>query len=316
MVIREANSSDIPAIVKVLKLSLGEQELPLSESIWNFKHVNNPFGKSLVFVAEEGNMVVGVRAFMRWQWKLESEIYNTYRAVDTATHPEHQGKGIFKKLTLKAVEVAKENGNNFIFNTPNEQSRPGYLKMGWEVVDKLRVALKPALISFWKIYSFSTSYNSIICSTDSQLNLLCNIWNQSLGLKKSIYTPKSVEYLKWRYLENPLQEYEVFTDESFFIAGYIKKRKGMRELRISECIFQENSNSYLKITKVIRQWSLKFGAQVISYSPEFLSLNFTFINANIGPILTFKELNLVKKEKSLFKEISHWSYSLGDLELF
>jgi len=130
MEIREAKETDISEIVKVLKASLGEDQLELSEKVWHYKHIDNPFGKSIVLIAVENEKIIGVRAFMRWEWKYASNKYSALRAVDTATHPQHQGKGIFKKLTLKAVELAKSNNDNFIFNTPNEQSRPGYLKMG------------------------------------------------------------------------------------------------------------------------------------------------------------------------------------------
>ena len=53
------------------------------------------------------------------------------RAVDTATHPDYQGRGIFRLLTLAGVEAMTAEGVQFVFNTPNDQSRPGYLKMGW-----------------------------------------------------------------------------------------------------------------------------------------------------------------------------------------
>lgn len=314
MIIREANSVDIPEIVKVLKLSLGEQDLPLSESIWNYKHVNNPFGKSLVFIAIEGNEIVGVRAFMRWKWKLEDETYNTFRAVDTATHPEHQGKGIFKKLTLKAVEVAKEKGDNFIFNTPNDQSRPGYLKMGWEQIGKIKVALRPAFNSFWNFENSNIEYSICHNCSSEKIAQLCNDWNSTQHNSNTLFTPKSALFLKWRYENNPLQQYEVFAEEGLYFAAYIKKRKGLKELRISECIFTEKSKS--KIIKLIEHLSKKFGAKFISYSPELLNLKWNLINSNIGPILTIRNLNLNVNENLKFKEIINWSYSLGDLELF
>ncbi len=130
MLIREATEQDIPEILRVLKASLGETSSKKTESVWRYKHVDNPFGKSLVLVAVENDKIIGVRALMRWNWQLGNQIFSAYRAVDTATHPKHQGKGIFKKLTLRAIEMAKEQRDNFIFNTPNTQSLPGYLKMG------------------------------------------------------------------------------------------------------------------------------------------------------------------------------------------
>jgi len=99
MHVREATPDDIPAIVSLLKVSLGESLMPKSEAFWRWKHVDNPFGKSPVLLACKGDMLIGVRAFMRWEWKRESIIYKSVRAVDTATHPEYYGNGIFKKLT-------------------------------------------------------------------------------------------------------------------------------------------------------------------------------------------------------------------------
>jgi len=314
MIIREAKTDDIPSIVNVLKLSLGEQDLPLSKDIWNFKHVENPFGNSLVFVAEEDNTIIGVRAFMRWEWRVGDKIYQAFRAVDTATHPSHQGKGIFKKLTLKAVEVAKENGDNFIFNTPNIQSRPGYLKMGWQQVDKLKVALKPAYHSFWKFIDGKIEYSTNIQSSLIEIDQLCNDWNDKFVKRETLITPKSAKYLSWRYEKNPLQQYEIYAKNGLYLAAYIKMRKGLQELRISECIYNENSKS--EITKIVKSISIKFGAHVISYSPELLKLKWNLVSSNIGPILTLKDLNLNEEENLQFKEINNWSYSLGDLELF
>lgn len=86
---------------------------------------------------------------MRWKWQKNNKIFSAFRAVDTATHPDFQGKGIFKKLTLRAIEIAKDQGEDFIFNTPNSQSKPGYLKMGWKQVDKIKIELLPCSPIHW-----------------------------------------------------------------------------------------------------------------------------------------------------------------------
>lgn len=316
MIIREAKEVDIPEIVEVLKSSLGEQDLPLSKEIWNYKHNSNPFGRSLVLVAEENGKIAGVRAFMCWKWQYLDKSYSTYRAVDTATHPDFQGQGIFKRLTLQAIDLAKHQGYQFIFNTPNEQSKPGYLKMGWTTVNKLKVALKPAYNSFWKFYKIDISYSVSNNLKEKDLQFLCKLWNSKMETHEQLFTPKSVEYLQWRYQSNPLQQYEVFIDTGIYMSGYVKKRRGFKELRIVECIFDDRKVNKKKINYLINQWCSKFGIQVISYSPELLDLNLTFVNSKIGPILTLRDLNLSKDELDTFKNINNWNYSLGDLELF
>ena len=285
MQIREAKLSDISGIIKTLKASLGETSSEKTEAVWRYKHVDNPFGRSLVLVAEEKNEIIGVRAFMRWNWQVSSKIFSAYRAVDTATHPQHQGKGIFKRLTLKALEVGSEKGDHFVFNTPNSQSKPGYLKMGWNEVSKLRSSIIP--VNPW-------------------------YWNKKLIL---LFTPKSKQYLEWRYMENPMQPYLVESNTRFFISGYVKEHKNFREFRIAELI-TPNKGSEKEIRTVILGWAKKYGVQFISVNFPLGKKIFNLeIKGDFGPVLTFRPIDgkLAMKD---FLNLKNWAYSLGDLELF
>mgnify|MGYP002795148800 CR=1 FL=1 len=195
MQIREATEQDIPEILEVLKASLGETSSKKTEAVWRYKHVDNPFGRSLVLIAVENEEIIGVRALMRWKWQLGKQEFSAFRAVDTATHPEHQGKGIFKKLTLRAIEIAKENGDDFIFNTPNTQSLPGYLKMGWKEVDKLKIRVKPTNPLNWsgnKTGKYYTVNNS--CGEEQSGNLVAE-YNSLKSGENRLFTLKSTTYI-------------------------------------------------------------------------------------------------------------------------
>lgn len=251
---------------------------------------------------------------MRWEWKKNDKTFTALRAVDTATHPDHQGKGIFKKLTLQAVNIAKEEGVNFIFNTPNDKSKPGYLKMGWKPAGKIKVALQPAYTSFWKINNERSNYQVIYKTSFIGIQNLCIGWNIKMGTTK-LYTQKSLSYLQWRYEKNPLQKYEVLATSDFYLAGYIKKRKNIKELRVAECIFINDSCTSI-IQKKLNEWSKKFGVQVISFSPDLLPFKYPNFKGKFGPVLTLRELNLSNSQKKSCSNIESWIYSLGDLELF
>lgn len=317
MKFKEADIEDIPAIVDVLKASLGERDLPISENIWRYKHLDNPFGNSFVLLAIEEGQVVGVRAFMKWLWQNGTDTYSALRAVDTATHPSHQGKGIFKRLTLKAVEICNKKGDNFIFNTPNDQSRPGYLKMGWESAGKIVVGLKPSLISFWNFSSAVPAYIVNKKVHPEKLEDLCSVYNRKLEERKALFTPKSGDFLKWRYETNPLQEYEVWATEDIYIAAYVKKRGRIKELRITECMIGNNNSRIQKLVRnIILKWCTKFGIQIVSFSPKIQQISKFSITGGFGPILTVNALNLADQERFAFKNIDNWNYSIGDLELF
>lgn len=307
MHIREAGNKDIPQILKVLKASLGETSSKKTEEVWRYKHVDNPFGESLVLVAEEDGELIGVRAFMRWKWQKGEKVYSAFRAVDTATHPDHQGKGIFRKLTLKALEIGKERGDHFVFNTPNAQSKPGYLKMGWQEVNNLQIQLRP--VNLFQFNNKEISYETVGNVDIVKPLLLANF--EQLKTSNKLFTPKDIEYIKWRYLHNPLQNYVVIFEKEYFIAGYIKKRKRFHEFRISEVIVSKYGKKSAK--SALLNLANSSEARVLSISP---GMNISFkagITGNFGPVLTFKPINIYQSE---FLNLKSWTYSLGDLELF
>lgn len=314
MQIREAYEEDIPNILKVLKESLGEVSSKKTEDIWRYKHVDNPFGKSLVLLAVEDNKVIGVRAFMRWKWQQGSKIFSAFRAVDTATHPAHQGRGIFKKLTLTALEIAKSNGDHFVFNTPNANSKPGYLKMGWKELGKLQIQLFPV-----NPFYFKKSTENIEKLGHNKINysdletLLKSIYQREKN--KGVFTPKNVAYLKWRYEENPIQDYLIFSDKDFFLAAYIKSRGNFKEFRVSERICLDR-NAQKKTNRLMHKLARKLGAHFVSSHVDNQSIKSFSFKGNFGPVLTLKNINLNSKEAEYFKNLKNWDYSIGELEIF
>ncbi len=314
MIIREANASDLPAILQVLKASLGETSSRKTEQVWNYKHVRNPFGESLVLVACDKDRIIGVRAFMKWKWKKENTVFDAYRAVDTATHPDFQGRGVFKKLTLEALSKAKSLKDHFVFNTPNSQSKPGYLKLGWKEVGQLKPSIKLTNpFNFFSSKEKVLNYHHEICAVEDLASLLKQ-YNLRLSESDKLYTPKTVEYLRWRYEQNVLQDYFVYSSEQFYVAGYLKKRGRANELRITELIY--NSSKGKKETKqLISQLAAKFRANFISYH-TVEKLFHTEIRGKFGPVLTFKPIVLEEEIKNYLLKLDSWQYSLGDLELF
>jgi hypothetical protein len=70
---------------------------------FRWKHLENPFGPSLMLVAEDDGRVIGLRAFLRWRFQAGGGTLQAVRAVDTATHPGYQGLGVFTRLTRAAL---------------------------------------------------------------------------------------------------------------------------------------------------------------------------------------------------------------------
>ncbi|MDO8362930.1 MAG: GNAT family N-acetyltransferase [Actinomycetota bacterium] len=123
--------------IELCQLVLSHQHEGDWPALFRWKHRRNPFGPSPMWVAVDDGRVVAVRVFMRWEFRRDGRVVRAVRAVDTATHPDYQGKGLFTALTLQGLAEVAAEGVELVFNTPNDQSRPGYLKMGWQEVGRL-----------------------------------------------------------------------------------------------------------------------------------------------------------------------------------
>ncbi len=297
MEIRHADERDIPAIVSLLKLSLGESLMPKSEAFWRWKHLDNPFGPSPVLVAEENGELIGVRAFMRWDWQQGDRVFHAVRAVDTATHPAHQGRGIFKTLTLKLLDYCRAHGIDFVFNTPNEKSRPGYLKMGWQEVGRLPIAFRP----YW--------------SLGSRRDLPPPDWDEAVQSLSRLVLPTrcvstaiSPRYLRWRYAQNPNVGYSVICgagDQPFVLVYRKKKIKGLDEIRVVE--FLGPGSSFSDALGILRTRERGFGLLTVSGTTGA-----RVGGMSVGPRVTVRMLS----DFAPVRTFSEWSPSLGDLELF
>lgn len=58
--------------------------------------------------------------------------YSAVQSGDTMTHANHVGKGLFTTLAKLTYELAEQNGAQFVFGFPNQNSYPGFVKkLNW-----------------------------------------------------------------------------------------------------------------------------------------------------------------------------------------
>ncbi|MCF6460448.1 GNAT family N-acetyltransferase [Clostridium sp. Cult3] len=93
---------------------------------FRWKYMDNIYGDSYMVLAYQGDKAVGARSF----WRNDIDGHLCYQPCDTGVVKEARGRGIFSKMTLMALDETKD---GFIYNYPNDNSRPGYLKLGWKI---------------------------------------------------------------------------------------------------------------------------------------------------------------------------------------
>jgi L-malate glycosyltransferase len=322
LLIRPATSADLPSILELSGLSLGMLGGMRTPAYWQWKHERNPFGVSPVWVAEEAGKLIGVRAFMPWKFRYKGETFQAYRAVDTATHPDHQGKGIFKNLTLTLVDQLKNQGPSVIFNTPNHKSMPGYLKMDWKVAGKtpLRVKLFPV-----NLVRHALGWQPPIVtplSFPDNLEPILHAWMHLHHDK--VLTDYSLDFLKWRYAQVPgltygLHAVQVNTSSCVMIYR-MKKTKGLHELRVVE-VFYSGDEARSAVRLALRELATHYKPGVLTLlndTEEKLTalLPGGFFGADkYGLTLTVRKVNDDRLE-ALLMDQRKWFWSAGTVELF
>jgi predicted N-acetyltransferase YhbS len=218
--IRAATADDDAAVLELLQASMGWVPDDQYARFFTWKHRESPFGPSPAWVAVEGRRIVGFRTFLRWQFSRDGEIVDAVRAVDTATHPDHQGRGIFSRLTYHALDELRAAGVAFVFNTPNDNSRPGYMKMGWKLVRRVPVAARPrspqALVRLVRARTPADKWSTECPTGVAAPEALADTGDAALAplldeaASGGLRTHRTPAYLRWRYGFPPLR-YRVLT---------------------------------------------------------------------------------------------------------
>lgn len=319
LIFRRADAADRPAILELLRVSLGREVDDRYEALFAWKHIENAFGPSPAWVACDGDRVAGFRTLMRWEFVDGDRVLRAVRAVDTATHPDYQGQGIFTRLTLYALDELAADGVDFVFNTPNDQSRPGYLKMGWQEIGKLPTFVRPTRwtrvariakarvpAQRWSTPSTAGADAREVLEDDEGIAALLDARGHSVGVATRI----SREFLRWRF-GTPLLGYRAMVPEGGARNGLaifrVRGRGSAREAALVALLTRAGDRR--TAARLVRSVARSADADYVlalggaTRPPGLVRL------PKAGPILTWKPVAAPQPP-------SRWDLTLGDIELF
>jgi glycosyltransferase involved in cell wall biosynthesis/GNAT superfamily N-acetyltransferase len=312
--IRHASADDRAEILALLRRSLGGDEGDHRyPALFAWKHDENYFGQSPMWVATDGDRIVAFRTFMRWEFERGGRVLRAVRAVDTATDPEYQGRGLFRALTLEALDEVRGEGVDFVFNTPNSQSRPGYLKMGWREVGRL-----PAAVRFVGPTGAAVALRSKVpaerWSQPLKIGEDVGTWLDAGGPGDRLAPPADVRelrtrvdqgFLRWRFT-TPLLQYRVVDDGD--AAVFVRARRRGRALELAVVAqfgdpFHCDRVAVLAAKHAGANYAIRIG------QPQ-ISAGFAPLPGG-GPVLTWRAVN-----DAGLPPLANWALTLGDVELF
>jgi hypothetical protein len=192
-----------------------------------------------------------------------------------------------------------------IFNTPNADSRPGYLKMGWSEVGSIGVLARPA------IKRRGSSDDEIAGHYIRNVETFSG--SPSDRPPRGLRTPRSESYLKWRYEGHPTARYTTVSTETALAFVRSNVRNGRRELVISDVMGADPRSAFRAVIKEsTADYTVAWHGRG---SPERRAA----IAAGLFPVPGLKALTLVARPLADIPDatagMSSWDFSIGDFEL-
>jgi GNAT superfamily N-acetyltransferase len=289
------------------------------------KHEANPFGSSILTVAEADGAVIGFQAYLRWRLRAGGRTLPAMRGVDLAVHPSYRRRGVSLALIRTAAEHFSADAA-FTFSTPNEQSRPGSLRSGRRQVGKLPIYVRPRRPLRGTIRWASGSrlkmpqHQEVEAKTAAEVLRDGANASQLLAQTKQssdrLATAKDLTYLRWRYGQSE-QYRAIRADAGGGIRGMaifrLLRRGPVWMSRVCELFVVENDR---RVTRhLLHQVGEAAGADLVSCSfPSHHDAALCgFIPSTRGAVLMAYPLhqNLVPDPT----QRASWALSLGDLEV-
>jgi GNAT superfamily N-acetyltransferase len=106
----------------------------------NWLYAENPSGPAIGFNAFHNGALAAHYATIPLSARVNGRMEKGLLSLNTATHPEHQGKGLFPEIAGQTYARAAELGFGFVIGVANARSTRGFTeKLGFQLVGPLDV---------------------------------------------------------------------------------------------------------------------------------------------------------------------------------
>jgi GNAT superfamily N-acetyltransferase len=266
--LRKFTPADVDGIVNLMNTVFKPEEFTVDW--WKWKYVNNPNGfwgeEGDIWLAEDQNKIVGYYAVIPFKMKYYSSTLAVAQSVDTATHLNYRGMGIFSRLAKNVYAAAKER-YTFLFGFPSIMSHGGFIKFGWiglspasnyqriynydvvikeTVGDKSIVRFgKPILKAYAELKRFSTVFSSrkinggnVEVEETTRFDDDIDAFWECARRDLSVVVERTKAFLNWRFSSH-FGNYRIFVARSVNegdIVGYMVLRKRVNSLDIIDLV--------------------------------------------------------------------------------
>lgn len=184
----------------------------ISYETFRHKHLDNPdidAGVATLVDYQDG-VPAGTNSFMGYTLLDGPRALPVVHSCDTAVRPAFRGRRIFLLLVQRAISVCQETPNVLIYATPNENSYPGFTKLGFLELGRLETycaVLRPVHLARRKFLRRTAPLSAFRPASFSSregewaLSLRCPFTEDDLALinaRPGVHLRRSLDFYRWK----------------------------------------------------------------------------------------------------------------------
>lgn len=260
---RVATAADMAGILQCREATFVGEDLEKADpAYWRWEFVDNHAGPAHLYVAADGDRIVGHYAVIPQTFVLDGQRLNGSIVVDVMTHPDYRFQGMFTTIGAFALADCERRGDlEFTTGYPiREAVIPGHLKVGWRIrfligtyVMPLRMgpllaarlpwlgkvpglaallgAVPGALLrayGAWRLRRGADASVQIERRDTVDAARLDDLWQKVAAAPpaRTVLQERTAAYLAWRFDGNPNRDYtwHLATDRSGAVVGFVVSR--------------------------------------------------------------------------------------------
>ncbi len=316
---------------------------------WEYEH--NPDGTALIHVASLGDKFVSQYVVLPHKYSMDGRLLEGSLSLNTLTHPMHRGNSLFPKLAELTFESCIEKNYVFTLGVPNSNSYPVFIeKLGFQVLGRVPFLMKsfrPQSL-LWHLFTKKRLKHG----ADLELNIENLTQKKSDGIsvfnpnqdkdlysaflkkftqEKRIATYRSLDFLRWRYLDIPFRKYYLLKSvkEGKMEALAIFRAREIYGLKcgiLMDFICSGDPETADKMLEFLNDFSQNNELQLIICAMQNGTKEFQFLKKNgfykVPERFLPQQLDLILKIHKQDSDYEHlrdfksWFFTFGDYDIF
>lgn len=293
---------------------------PYSLDLWRWRFEKNPFGKRKIMLMWDKEELVGQYAVSPVSMNFSGVNINTALSLATMTHPDYEGKGVFKSLAKSLYASLNNEGFHSVWGFPNNNSHGGFVNsLGWKnIAVQHSLGIKYSMLSSHEIISNFNQFQ--IFKFESKHEEFIKGLSQNL---EKFRINKNVDYLNWRYCDKPLVNYHKYFGNInginflIIVKVYDEKSSNLKTLNILELHIQDYSILHSLLNNVVN--SLDTGINFINIWKNLFDLEHSKLE-RVGFTVCNPQTYLgILPLSDMFQQVctyNFWDINMGDSDVF